>query len=132
MVDLEVLEDILLYLKNDDFLGEEHCGAIEITEGALVAPFLIEGQYYVIEGGFYNAGLHDSLTGLTDEHFMGKITPLKIPKRVLSIAEEAAEWKKSNGTGGYKSESFGGYSYTKDTTEMLEAFGKRLRPWRKI
>lgn len=121
-----MLEQILMEIHNwfrarDDVDGI-HPGTYTIEKGRLVLPFLAPGQYYRIVGSVFNDGLHqyESWTDhLSDETFDGAIWALAIPKTVVDAAAEAETWMAKNGAvvgGVYSSESFGGYSYTKDTT----------------
>lgn len=121
-----MLEQILMFLQNwfrvrDDVDGI-HPGEYKIENGGIVLPFLKDGQYFRIFGSIFNNGVHQygpDMEPLIDEEFSGTIWALAVPRDVVKAAAEAGEWlaKNADAVGGaYTSESFGGYSYTKDTT----------------
>lgn len=121
-----MLEQILMEIHNwfrvrDDVDGI-HPGTYTIENGGIALPFLRDGQYFRIMGSLFNDGLHrygPDMEVLTDETFDGTIWSLAIPKSVVDAAAEAETWMAKNGAivdGVYSSESFGGYTYTKDTT----------------
>lgn len=120
-----MLEQILMKLNNwfrvrDDEDGI-HPGTYTIEDGSIALPFLADGQYFRIMGSVFNDGLYrygQDMEALTDETFDGTIWALAIPKAVTEAAVEAEAWLAKNEavvSGIYSSESFGGYSYTKDT-----------------
>lgn len=121
-----MLERILRWLNNwfrvRDGVDGIHPGTYTIVNGGIALPFLQRGQYFRIMGSVFNDGLHrygPDMEALTDETFDGTIWALAIPKSVVDAAAEAEAWLAKNGAvvnGIYSSESFGGYSYTKDTT----------------
>lgn len=121
-----MLEQILMEIHNwfrvRDSVNGVHPGTYTIEKGRLVLPFLQNGQYFRIMGSVFNDGLHQydpEMEGLKDETFDGTIWALVIPKTVVDAADEAEEWLKKYGDramGPYSSESFGGYTYTKDAT----------------
>lgn len=120
-----MLEQILMELHNwfrvRDGADGIHPGAYTIEDGGIALPFLQDGQYFRICGSVFNDGLHrygPDMEALTDETFGGTVWALAIPKTVVDAAEEAETWMAKNGSvvnGIYSSESFGGYTYTKDT-----------------
>lgn len=154
-----MLEQLLSYLHNwfrvrDDVDGK-YPDEYTVEGGNIELPFLQNGQYFRIRGSVFNDGLYiygeDILDGdgketeLTDETFEGCIWALAIPKAVLSLENEIAEWEKKYGdavASPYSSESFGGYSYTKPTMADVSsgsasagwqgAFKSQLNRWRKI
>lgn len=121
-----MLEQILMEIHNwfrvRDSVNGIHPGTYTIENGGIALPFLRDGQYFRIMGSVFNDGLHrygPDMEALTDETFNGTIWALAIPKSVVDAALEAEAWMAKNGAivgGVYSSESFGGYSYTKDTT----------------
>lgn len=121
-----MLEQILMELNNwfrvRDNVNGIYPGTYTIENGGITLPFLVPGQYFRIMGSVFNDGLHrygPDMEALTDETFDGTIWALAIPKTVVDAAEEAEAWMAKNSAilgGVYSSESFGGYSYTKDTT----------------
>ena len=128
-------------------------GKFEISGGALTADFLQNGQYYRIKGSVFNDGVHkygDNKDILTDETFTGQVWALGIPKAVIQLAADIAEWQAKYGTvnsqamSPFQSESFGGYSYSKGSTSSASGsaastptgwkavFASQLKRWRKI
>ena len=76
--------------------------------------------------------------GLTDEVFNGAVWALAVPKAVIDLSAEIAEWDKKNQPSSFTSESFGGYSYSKATNASgvavgwQDVFKSRLNQWRRI
>lgn len=139
------------------FIHEPHVGTFEISGGVLSpADYLIDGQRFRIVGSVLNDGVYTyhetgikddddkELVVLFDEVFAGTICALGVPRAVIEIADEIAEWMDKYGdvvTGPYTSESFGGYSYSKagntasggsGTASWQQVFNDRLKQWRKL
>lgn len=155
-----MLEEVLTYLHNwfriRDSVGGKHPGTYTVESGGIVLPFLLPGQYFRIIGSVFSDGLYiygDTIMDegrneieLIDETFTGSIWALAIPRSVIQAAIEKAEIeaKIAGVTGsfaesGFTSESFGGYSYSKDQAGQLAALTaqrdeimRRLNQWRKI
>lgn len=144
------LTELCQELKNW-FDRDRHIGTFRITEGVLVASFLVPGQYYRIIGSLFDDGVHkygDTEDELIDETFDGAVWALAIPKPVINLATEIAEWRAINekpnsaAMSPFMSESFGGYSYTKGSAfsnagsggmvSWKSAFAGRLNAWRKL
>ena len=166
MVDAILLEEVLQHLHNwferdaqvVSVSGCEIARPEQATEGGeatqapaalpqTVSDMLQEGQWYRIEGSWLNDGLHlHPATDLVPETFDGTITIMRIPRPLLRVVEDIAEWQEKYGAaseGPYQSESFGGYSYTirgsaaaQDGSGGLTgwrlAFRDRLNAWRRI
>jgi hypothetical protein len=141
-----MLEQVLRHL-NNWFLapGGIHEDTYTIQDGGVALPFLKNGQYFRICGSVFNEGLHQyPAYALTDETFAGAVWSLAVPKAVVELAGEIAEWEKKNGAAAkspYQSESFGGYSYSKSASVSSasggingwqDAFRSRLNDWRKL
>lgn len=127
-------------------------GTFTISGGTLTADFLQQGQYFRIIGSVFNDGVHkygDNTDVLTNEVFTGSVWALGIPKAVIQLAAEIAEWKtkyesvNSQSMSPFTSESFAGYSYTKSSssssgtagaspTGWKAVFASSLNRWRKI
>lgn len=138
------LFELLMHLRNFfpgmkwQFFGEE------ITEKRLSLPGLENGDYYLIEGSRRNDGIHVyGNQDLRNEVFSGTVTEICVPDALLNLLDEINQWQEKNGeavASPYQSESFGGYSYAKATTNngngesmsWKTAFGSRLRAWRKL
>lgn len=138
-----MLEAVLQYL-NNYFCDRRRIvfGTFRIEDGTISLPFLKENQYFRICGSDMNDGVYQyPCTDLTDEVWYGSIWPLAIPQSLLTIVDEIAEWVEKYGdtaVGPYASESFGGYSYTKSTsddgttTSWEDVFESVLSGYRKI
>lgn len=127
-------------------------GKFTISDGALTADFLLDGQYYRIIGSVFNDGVHkygDADDLLDDEEFNGSVWALGIPKAVIALSQKIDEWEAlyskpdSAAMSPYTSESFGGYSYSKGSnlasvtsansaTGWKAMFASELNKWRKI
>lgn len=154
-----MLEQLLGYLHNwfrvKDSVSGKHHDTYTVTDGSVTLPFLQDGQYFRIMGSVFNDGLYiygetikdgdGNDTELKDETFDGTVWALAVPKAVVELAKEVAEWQAKYGdtvANPYSSESFGGYSYSKATaTDSIAgsaaggwagAFKDRLSQWRKI
>lgn len=140
-----MLEQVLTHIHNWFQIGI-FSSKITIKNGTLDLPFLKDGQYFRIMGSVFNDGLHrygPDMELLDDETFDGSIWVLAIPKAVVELAGEIAEWQEKYGAiidSPYTSESFGGYSYSKasgagDSTGSggwQSVFRARLNPYRKL
>lgn len=134
----DTLELVLANIHNW-FETDRVAGQYTIVDGALSLPFALDGQYIRIVGSTFNDGLYQNpATNLKDETFNGEVWTLAIPEAVQSIAEEVTAYRDANPAGGYTSESFGGYSYSKATDQngapltWQAAFRSALNPWRKL
>ena len=145
-----MLQAVLEFI-NNWFEREVYAGEWTISNGSLtVNPGIQEGQYYRIVGSVFNDGLHRlPVTGeqnpevLHDEVFVGEVRALAVPSAVVSLAASIAAWNEANASAlasPYSSESFGGYSYTRegsgDGTGGADAwkdhFRTSLNAWRKL
>lgn len=141
-----MLEQILREIKNY-FIHEVWTGDFSIESGALDVDFLLDGQYFKIQGSIFNDGVHQyPASDLKDEEFNGEIWALAVPPSIISLAEEVADWNNKNEAvlkSPYTSESFGGYSYSKASSSSngrgnstgvtwKSVFADRLNEWRKI
>lgn len=141
-----MLEQILDYIHNY-FIRDVYRGEYEIAANTINLPFLVNGQYFKIVGSIFNDGLHEyPANDLQDEKFKGEIWALAIPTTVIKLSEEINDWVEKYGeqvASPYQSESFGGYSYSKkssnnqssghnDMFSWQDVFKSRLNHWRKI
>lgn len=109
------------------------------------------GMYVRIIGSWNNDGVRQIPDySMLNETFEGSVWLLAIPKPVVELASDIAEWKnkyesvESGAMSPYTSESWGGYSYTKSTQGGSDggsgsggygwrsAFKPRLSAYRKI
>lgn len=123
--------------------ADRRVGTFEIVGGCIDLPWLADGQYFRIIGSVFNDGVwQNPAVGLTDEVFDGAVWAMAVPPDVVSLADEITAWETKYADAAqspYKSESFGGYTYTKDDSSTAEGglswttvFKGRLRPWRKL
>ena len=143
-----MLEEVLRSL-NSWFERDYATGVFEIAGGSIGLPdgWLLDGQYFRIEGSVFNDGLHQwPAVDLRDETFTGEIAALAVPKAVTDLAARVEEWQAKYGKAAespYQSESFGGYSYTKASGcgsqngsqggyTWQSAFRSELNRWRKL
>lgn len=151
----KTLSRLCTYLNNwFDRDLEKVYGTIHIENNAITDEAFLDniqnGQYFKIYGSVFNDGVHKYVSGeslnLHDEVFVGSIWLMAIPQEVLDIATDieawAAQYEALDGPNmsPYTSESFGGYSYTKASSNSAtggtsitwqDAFASRLSPWRK-
>lgn len=149
-----MLNELCGYLRNW-FDKAKYIGRFKIEDGAISAQddvemSLLTGQYIRIVGSVLNDGVYkysDHIDELVDEEFNGAVWSLAIPKEVVAIAKEVADWVEKYGGASssamspFSSESFGGYSYSKGASagnsnasagDWKSVFGSRLDQWRKI
>lgn len=116
-------------------------GKFTIENNALEIKELQYGQYFAIFDSVFNDGVHRyECDALTDETFDGTIVAMAVPQEVLSLIDEINEWESANGevlNSPYQSESFGGYSYSKESgngsgLSWQSHFASRLNRWRKL
>ncbi len=126
---------------NNWFVQKIYFDEYTIEDGTIVVPELLKGQYFRIVGSVLNDGVYEYPTqGLKDETFDGAVWAMAIPQEVIALSAEIDEWQKKYASAGssamspYQSESFGGYSYTKGSTEVKwqGVFKSRLDQWRKV
>ncbi len=143
-----MLEQLLAELHNwfrvRDGVDGVHRGSYAIQNGEITLDFLREGQYFRIVGSLFNDGLHQYGPGmevLRDEAFTGAVWALAVPEAVVELAGEIAAWRKKYGAvvdSPYTSESFGGYSYSKQgggdasAGSWQEVFRARMNPYRRL
>lgn len=140
-----IIKEICDYLYND-FPDRRFEGEFTVANGALNFADIpiIAGQYFKIEGSVLNDGIYKHPSeNLKDETFRGAIILLKIPSDVIETAAEIEAWQQANAQAlqsPYLSESFGGYSYSKATSQSStggqiswrDVFGPKLRRYRKM
>lgn len=140
-----MINEICLEIKNF-FTKEEdkHIGDFSIVNGQLAPSLDIEPTRLIrIVGSAYNDGVHYSNELLNDEEFHGGVWVMSPPPDFLNLCEEIEKWQDKNGAvdsiamSPFNSESFGGYSYTKATsesnnsTDWKTAYKSRLNIYRR-
>lgn len=149
-----MLTEICQYLKNwfdkglPKYCGEFAISNNEITKDATTLDFL-DGQYVRIVGSILNDGVHKfPFSDLRDEIFSGSVWSMAVPEAVVDLAADIETWQEKYGgadslaVSPFKSESFGGYSYTKgsssssqtegDIASWQDTFRSRLMIWKKL
>ena len=125
-------------------MGEE----VTISDGAIDAVGLKDGQYFRIIGSTFNDGVHIyPASDLKDEVFEGSIWAMAVPATVIAIASDIKDWQTkyggadSDAMSPFTSESFAGYSYSKSGSgnansgsniTWQDVFGGRLNKYRKL
>lgn len=145
---LKELNLICTYL-NNWFWRDKYEGDFTISDGSISLDSLKEGQYFRIVGSIFNEGIHIyPASDLKDEEFKGQVWGMVIPEDIISLASDLNEWLAKYGTAGsealspYTSESFNGYSYSKNaggsdgsgagSNSWQSAFASRLMPYRRL
>ena len=151
-MDAGMLEQILWHIHNRFEHDVHEVRKCEISGGQLpVSVDIPDGAWFWVEGSLFNDGLHQNpATDLVDETFDGTICTCAIPKALVELAGEIAQWVADYGVGAskalrspYNSESFGGYTYTTKSGSTAQGgsdgltgwqleFASRLNPWRKM
>lgn len=145
-----MLGEVLRCLNNwFEVPGKRLTGFFQIEGGALTLPdgWLLDGQYFRIEGSVFNDGLHQwPAVDLRDETFTGRVTALAIDPELIELSNRIDIWKSKYSEAAespYQSESFGGYSYTKASGNgsqggsqgcltWRDAFRSELKHWSKL
>ena len=112
-------------------------GEVSVVDGVLPQEIsLQDGQCYRIIGSVFNDGVHQYPYGvLTDETFVGEVWAMAIPPALIALADEIKAYNESDlaKPTAYTSESFGGYSYSREgSNDWQSVFGRKLNRWRKI
>ena len=154
-MDAGILEQVLNHIHNWFVYDELDVDGCAIEGGSLPASVPIpEGAWYRIQGSLFNDGLHQHpADDLTDETFDGKVTVCAIPRVLLNVVDEIADYIDAMNESDaavrgakFQSESFGGYTYTikgdsradsasggvSGLTGWQAAFRTDLNPFRKI
>lgn len=142
-----ILTEICEYL-NNYFWEKKISGNFTISDGAIEAIGLKDGQYFRIIGSTFNDGVHIyPATDLKDEEFEGSVWAMAVPATVIAIASDIKEWQTkyggadSDAMSPFNSESFAGYSYSKSGSgnansgsniTWQDVFGGRLNKYRKL
>lgn len=130
-----MLEELLRTL-NNWFEKDSLVGTFKVAGGALLLPegFLKDGQYLRVIGSTFNDGLHCwPVSDMVDEDFAGEVQALAIPPAVISLSGEIDRWRADNQKAldaPYASESFGGYSYSKEGVSVPQSGSYASSGWR--
>ena len=142
-----ILTEVCEYL-NNYFWEKKISGNFTISDGAIDAIGLKEGQYFRIVGSTFNDGVHVyPANDLKDEEFNGSVWSMAVPQTVIAIVSDISEWQTKYGNinseamSPFASESFAGYSYSKSGSgnanggsniTWQDVFGGRLNKYRKL
>ena len=124
-----LLLDYYCGLLNNYFISDPekdlHKGTYEIKDGIINLDFLCDNQYFRICNSMFNDGVYkyDESLVLLDEVFTGVIWTMYIPQDFLDAVNAAEQYLLKNPDNNLKSESFGGYSYTKSDQYTTSPFG---------
>lgn len=149
----ETLTELCQELRNW-FDRERYHGVLEISGGTIYDAAgnelpLQDGMYFRVVGSWFNDGVHvHPDTDMRDEVITGSVWLMAIPAPVLKLADDIAAWRAkyeaadSTAMSPYTSESFGGYSYQKESAtsgdgsssgiSWKRAFAGRMNAWRKL
>lgn len=124
---------------------DKHYGHYTVNGGIFTPPldFLKVGQFYRVVGSTFNDGVYknDGCGVLSDESFDGSIWAMSVPPAVIDLADRIKAYRESDAAkpSPFVSESFGGYSYSKATSDSGAAsnswqavFADELRKWRRL
>lgn len=129
---------IFRYGRDSKLVSGVYEGVHKIADGILCLPHLMDGQHYAIIGSVFNDGVYVyGVDQLTDEVFSGKVYALRNNRAFFDLVSEMEAWQSEHANqldGVFTSESFGGYSYTKDAnaSTVWDKFDSRLSQWRKV
>lgn len=142
-----ILTEVCEYL-NNYFWEKKISGNFTISDGAIDAIGLKEGQYFRIVGSTFNDGVHVyPANDLKDEEFNGSVWSMAVPQTVIAIVSDISEWQTKYGNinseamSPFASESFAGYSYSKSGSgnanggsniTWQDVFGGRLNKYRRL
>lgn len=123
------LEDYCANLKNyfiADFDKDIHVGIYTIKNGVIdIDNFIVDNQYFRIVGSKFNDGVYNysKELELIDETFNGAVWAMSVPPHFIKLAEEADKYLNEHPNSmALQSESFGGYSYTRCSSDIIGGF----------
>ena len=134
----EVCQEIKNWFVRKD--SDKHHGTFEIRDGAIVAPFLVSGQYFRIIGSTFNDGVYQyPETHLHDETFEGSVWAMAVPAAFLTLVGQIEAWATkyenvdSPAMSPFTSENyFGDYSYSKNAPGSSAGSGSSAAGWKSI
>lgn len=129
-----MLSEICAEIKNYfSYEEDRHVGDWTINDGVIAPSFDFKNVNYIrIVGSRLNDGVYkvsELATKLHNETFHGAIWLMSPPADFLSLVEEIESWQDANGKADsanmspFQSESFGGYSYSKGSTNSNSQAG---------
>lgn len=136
-----IIDEICAECKNYFTVGTFY-DTFTITDGEIsLSSSIKDGQYFRIVGSLFNDGVYQAHTSdLIDETFDGAVWAMAVPPNVVALAAEIEEYNKSEAAqiSPYTSESFGGYSYSRNTDsnglpiQWKTVFANKLNRYRRI
>lgn len=145
----EMCQDLRNWFEREKYIGHITLDANGNVFCNGVSIGLLEGQYYRVIGSVFADGVHKYPdTATVEESFDGAVWAMTIPKPVINLAAEIAEWREryeaadSFAMSPFTSETVGSHSYSKgamsagngasNSANWQSAFAARLNAWRKI
>ena len=134
-----MLEEVLRSL-NNWFEAKRENGVFEIAGGSIGLPegWLLDGQYFRIEGSVFNDGLHQwPAVDLRDETFTGRVTALAIDPELIELSNRIDTWRAKYSEAAespFASQAFESLSYTlkSGADSWRSAFHSELKHWKKL
>lgn len=128
---IKVIGEICAEIKNYfTYDHDKHIGDWVISNGTISPHLDLPTDYIRIIGSRLNDGVHDvSNNELSDEEFHGAIWVMSPPEDFLALVQEISDWHEANGKADsvnmspFQSESFGGYSYSKGSSNNSSSAG---------
>lgn len=131
---------------NNYFDKSRFFGTFEVSDGSidLAETGIVTNQYFRIVDSMFNDGVYKyPVSDLEDETFDGAVWLMSVPSEVLSLLADINTWVAKFGAvdgqanSPYTSESYSGYSYSKDTSNgdagsWQSQFKSRLNKYRKL
>lgn len=136
------VEDVMQKV-NNFFERAWYEGTFSISGGVLdVAETLPAGSWVAIEGSLLHDGVHQLTEGYklegADEEFSGRVWVLAPPAHFLELCKQIAEYDSKNPVGAMQSESFGTYTYTRQSgrnggaAAWQDVYASLLTPYRRM
>ena len=92
-----MLEQVLRNIRNF-FVKEVYKGEFTIADGNLQVDFLLDGQYFKIEGSVLNDGVYAyPAETLVPEVFTGEVWAMAVPPAVIALSAEIDELPTTQG-----------------------------------
>lgn len=130
----EICAEIKNYFTHDE---NRIIGDFAIKDGIITPSLDFKTDYIRIVGSHLNDGVYkvDDLSGLRDETFHGAVWLMSPPPHFLSLVSEIEAWQEMNGKADsvamspFQSESFGGYSYSKGSSNSTSGASSSVPTW---
>lgn len=145
------LTEVCANIKNYFLRGDSDItsGTFTIESGTAPLNTLLAGQYFRIVGSVLNDGVWQNVSAdlakLRAETFTGQIWSMSVPRDFEELCDDISAWRTKNEAADsanmspFNSESFGGYSYSKGSSNgggsavtWQSQFQSRLNTYRRI